>query len=143
MDETRGNRTEPEREALRKMNRMLNRWMTGQLDGLEYEHGEGRTRNRQSYHYWESPDQRMFSYTPWKDSNGDYWTWVWKPYGRGSKSGKATKWKEVGKRVRSRKRKTARKRAQTRYENWMKYLAKNAERTREYREWVEAHGKED
>lgn len=122
--------TPAERKALSEINRRLNEYFGGRLGDPDYEHGQGR-RNKTDYIYWESPDQRMFCYTPWKDANGDYWTWVWKPYGRGSHSGKATKWKRVGKRVRSRKRKTAKKRAHTRYMNWMKYLAINANRGKE------------
>jgi hypothetical protein len=112
-----------ERKALEAANRVLNNWMQSQLAD-DSEHGG----NRHEFLYWESPDQRLFCYTPWKDENGDYWTWVMKPYGRGARSGNATKWKRVGKKVRSRKRKTARKRALTRYQNWMKYLRENDER---------------
>ena len=79
-------------------------------------------RREGSVRYFETRDQRRFCWTPWKDSNGDYFTWVLKPYGRGAKSGDAKQWKRVGKVVRSRKRKTARKRARTRYENWLAYL---------------------
>lgn len=111
-----------EREAVSKINRLLNQHMRGLL-GFEDEHGSRSSKNRHDYLYWEAPDQRMFCYTPWKDSNGDYWTWIMKPFGRGARSGKATKWKRVGKMVRARTRKTARKRAQTRYQNWLKYLA--------------------
>lgn len=82
-----------------------------------------RSRQRQSsVHYFEARDQRRFCWTPWKDSNGNYFTWVLKPYGRGAKSGNAKQWKTVGKIVRSRTRKTARKRAETRYNNWLAYL---------------------
>lgn len=118
-----------EREANRMATKALNRWMAQFFYDVSPEQempGDTKmNRNRRSYHYWESPDQRMFCYTPWKDRNGDYWTWVMKPYGKGSKSGKSRQWKQVGKRVRSRKRKTARKRAQTRYTKWMWYLTKN------------------
>lgn len=82
----------------------------------------GPSSRRSDFIYWEAPDQRRFCYTPWKDSNGDYFTWVMKPYGRGAKSGDAKNWKRVGKVVRSRTRKTARKRAHTRHKNWNAYL---------------------
>jgi hypothetical protein len=114
--------SEAERKALSKINKFLNQHLQGLL-GWEHEHGETTGRGRSDYIYWEAPDQRMFCYTPWKDANGDYWTWVMKPFGRGARSGNARKWKRVGKRVRARTRKTARKRAQTRYRNWLKYLA--------------------
>jgi len=81
-----------------------------------------RERNRSSVHYFETRDQRRFCWTPWKDSNGNYFTWVLKPYGRGAKSGNAKQWKRVGKVVLSRTRKTARKRAETRFNNWLAYL---------------------
>lgn len=114
--------SDAERKALSETNRALNRWMNEKLsrdlDDEMYAHG----RKRHDYIYWEAPDQRMFCYTPWKDENGDYWTWVMKPFGKGARSGKATRWKQVGKKVRSRKRKTARKRAYTRYQNWLAYL---------------------
>lgn len=84
-------------------------------------------RRRSAYIFWEAPDQRMFCYMPWKDGNGDYWTWVMKPYGKGALSGNAKNWKKVGKSVRSRTRKTARKRAQTRYKNWLDYLGQKYE----------------
>lgn len=109
--------TEAERKAVTEINKRLNEWMREVL-GDVYESG----RRRNDSTYWESPDQRMFCYSPWKDENGDYFTWVMKPVGRGAQSGKARRWKRVGKVVRSRTRKTARKRAQTRYQNWLKYL---------------------
>lgn len=105
---------EAERMALSKANQALNKWMQAFL-------GQD-NRGRNDYIYWETPDQRMFCYTPWKDRNGDYFTWVMKPHGRGARSGNAQKWKRVGKVVRSRTRKTARKRALTRYKNWVAYL---------------------
>ena len=108
---------EAERKALSEANRLFRR-----IFDRAFPSGAAATRRRRhSYHYWETPDQRMFCYTPWKDRNGNYWTWVMKPYGKGSLSGKATKWKRVGRRVRSRTRKLAMKRAHTRYNNWLKY----------------------
>ena len=79
-------------------------------------------RRKSRYIYYEAPDQRRFCYTPWKDQTGDYWTWVLKPTGKGARSGRARVFNIVGKRVRSRTRKTARKRAWTRYQNWLTYL---------------------
>jgi len=116
--------TDAEREALTKANRLLNQWMQGFL-GSESEHGQRTSRRRHDYLYWEAPDQRLFCYTPWKDENGDYFTWVLRPVGRDARSGNARQWKRVGKVVRSRTRKTARKRAQKRYQNWLKYLAQD------------------
>jgi hypothetical protein len=134
---------EAERKAAREASRILNQFLRKQLafdEGPEGpEHGRGRRRHH--YHYFESPDQRMFCWTPWKDQNGNYWTWVMKPVGRGSRSGKAKFWKRVGKRVRSRTRKTAKKRAHTRYIRWMNYLAENAKRKAEYDEWVKSTGR--
>lgn len=112
-----------ERDAGQMATKALNRWMAQFFYDVSPEQ-TGR-RNHRSYIYWESPDLRMFCYTPWKDRLGNYFTWVMKPVGKGSLSGKPRQWKQVGKRVRSRKRKTARKRARTRFHNWMGYLAKN------------------
>lgn len=114
---------EVEREAGRKANQMLNRWLQASLSDLMPEQtGHRNTRNRRAYLYWEAPDQRMFCYSPWKDHEGNYFTWVMKPVGRGARSGKARRWRRLGKVVASRTRKTARKRAKTRYENWLKYM---------------------
>lgn len=113
--------SEAERKAISKMNSFLNQYMQGIL-GDEHEHGHSKRADPNRYIYWEAPDQRMFCYTPWKDENGYYYTWVLKPHGRGAKSGNAQHWKRVGKVVLSRTRKTARKRARTRYKNWLKYL---------------------
>jgi hypothetical protein len=107
--------SETERRATDAANRIMRRLLMALPMG-------GR---RNNYLYYETPDQRMFCYTPWKDSDGNYFTWVLKPFGRGSRSGKATKWKRVGKVVISRTRKTARKRARRRYENWLGYLEQN------------------
>ena len=101
-------KSEAEQMAVDGINRIF-----GELFGVS---------SRSDFIYWEAPDQRRFCYTPWKDMNGAYFTWVMKPYGRGAKSGDAKHFKRVGKIVRSRKRKTARKRAQTRYKNWLAYL---------------------
>lgn len=119
MSETRGNTTAAERKALSEINRTLNRLLLGDQGPDSPEHGSGR--RKRLYRYYESPDHRMFCWTPWKDSNGDYWTWVMKPFGRGAKT-KPRQWKRVGKRVRSRTRKTAKARAHTRYMNWLKYM---------------------
>jgi hypothetical protein len=113
--------TPEEREAAQRANRALNRWMAQFFPKLAPEQ-KATDRHRRSYLYWRSPDQRMFCYTPWKDANGDYWTWVMKPVGRGARSGKARRWRRVGKRVRSRSRKTASKRARKRYDDWLRYL---------------------
>jgi hypothetical protein len=118
--------SDAERKAMNEANRLFSNVFAKVLaQSLQFdqgpegpEHGEHR-RNR--FRYFESPDHRMFCWTPWKDSNGDYWTWVFKPVGRGAKT-KPRQWKRVGKRVRSRTRKTAKKRAHTRYMNWLKYL---------------------
>lgn len=117
--------TETERDAVRQANQALQRWMDKFFYDVSPEQEVADSPRRMSYHYWESPDHRMFCYTPWKDSKGNYFTWVMKPVGKGSLSGKPRQWKQVGKRIRSRKRKTARKRARTRFNNWMEYLAKN------------------
>lgn len=105
--------TEAEQRATDAANRILRKML-----------GAGGTsrRHRHAYLYYEAPDQRLFCYTPWKDKNGDYFTWVMKPYGRGARSGKATRWKRVGKVVSARTRKTAKARAWKRYQNWLKYL---------------------
>lgn len=100
-----------EQKALDSANTILNNMFAGKG-----------TNRRTDYICFESPDQRMFCYTPWKDSGGDYWTWVMKPIGKGAKSGNATRWLNVGKAFRSRKRKTAKARAFRRYQNWLKDL---------------------
>lgn len=138
MGETYGTRTEAERKALSEINRALNRLLLGDQGPEGPEHGSGR--QKYAYRYFESPDHRMFCWTPWKDQNGDYWTWVMKPVGRGAKT-KPRLWKRVGKRVRARKRKTAKKRAHTRYIRWLNYLAENAKRKAEYDEWVKSTGR--
>lgn len=113
-----------ERKAVDDFDRVMNKLLWGLLAD-DTEHGSvhrGGHRNRRDYLYWETPDQRMFCYSPWKDANGDYFTWVMKPVGRGAKSGDAEHWKRVGKVVRSRTRKTAKKRARARYKSWLAYL---------------------
>ncbi len=65
------------------------------------------------YRHWEENDW-MFCYTPWKDTEGWYWAWTYKPYGKGSRSGNPTRWKAVGF-VKFRSRKKAKKRAEDRY----------------------------
>lgn len=109
-------RSEAEERALQAANRILAALMGG---------GRDASRQRSDFIYFESPDQRRFCYTPWKDENGNYFTWVMKPYGRGARSGKAKRWKRVGKIVRARTRKTARARAEKRYRNWLDYLEGN------------------
>jgi len=74
---------------------------------------------QREYRYYRSFDEWMFCYTPWKDENGDYWTWTYKPVGKGSQSGKARKWVAINP-ARARKRKTASKRAYQRYTTRMK-----------------------
>ena len=109
------------RAAMNAANKVYSDFLANFL-GDEHEHGTiNKGQRRREYLYWETPDQRMFCYTPWKDEDGFYFTWVLKPYGRGSHSGKAEHWKRVGKVVRSRTRKTASKRARTRYKNWLSY----------------------
>jgi hypothetical protein len=110
-------RTEAEQKALEAANAILRKMLGYTATG----------RQRSDYIYFESPDQRLFCYTPWKDHNGDYFTWVMKPVGRGARSGKARRWKRVGKVVTARTRKTARKRARRRYENWLEYLNQKTE----------------
>lgn len=70
-------------------------------------------RNKRSYRYFEHK-QHMYCYTPWKDTDGKYWAWTYKPYGKGSQSGEAKKWRAVQK-VSFSKRKLAHKRAEARY----------------------------
>lgn len=76
---------------------------------------------QREYLYYRSNDDWTFCYTPWKDENGDYWTWTYKPVGKGSQSGNALKWVAINP-VRSRKRKTACKRAHQRYTARMKKI---------------------
>lgn len=78
-----------------------------------------RGRQRRKYHYYQTPDQWRFCYTPWKDVNGDYFTFIYKPYGKGSQSGKAIRWRMKDK-VRARTRKTAKARAYKRYQRRLK-----------------------
>lgn len=120
MSKTRGNMTEAERKALSEINRTLGRLLGFDQGPDSPEHGRGR--RKYQYRYFESPDHRMFCWTPWKDQKGNYFTWVMKPVGKGSKSGKPRMWKQVGKRVRSRTRKTAKARAHKRYMNWLTYM---------------------
>lgn len=76
-----------------------------------------------SYRYYESDDGWRFAYTPWKDENGDYFYWTYKPVGRGARSGDPTKWKAINI-VSTRKRKTAKEWAYRRYQKRKEKIAK-------------------
>lgn len=104
--------TEAERRAVEAANRIF----AGLLSEV-FPSGPART-SRNKFLYWETPDQRLYGYTPWKDSNGDYFTLVYKPVGKGSQSGKARRWKLI-ERVCARTRKTAKARAYKRYQRRM------------------------
>lgn len=97
---------EAERKALSAANRIF-----GHMS-------PARRRRRNQYLFWETPDQRRYAYTPWSDRNGNYFTMVYKPVGKGSQSGKAKKWKLM-ETVRARTRKLAMKRAFKRYNRRM------------------------
>lgn len=66
---------------------------------------------RHSYRYFESSDGWQFCYTCWKDENGDYWSWVYKPVGKGARSGDPERFKMI-KLLSARKRKIALARAE-------------------------------
>lgn len=65
--------------------------------------------SQHSYLYYEGPRGELYAYTPWKDLDGNYWTWTYKPTGKGSRSGDPSSW-SASKIVKARSRKTAKKR---------------------------------
>ncbi len=73
---------------------------------------------RNQYLYYEvnkgSKKGTWHCYTPWKDTKGRYWTFTYKPVGKGSRTGKATKFRLVDL-VSFKKRKLAHKRALDRF----------------------------
>lgn len=69
---------------------------------------------KHQYRYFESKDQWMFCYTPWKDEDGNYWSWIYRPVGKGSRTGDPRRWR-MTKPLKSRKRKTASARAERMY----------------------------
>lgn len=54
-------------------------------------------RTQNTYNYLEGPRGEMFCWTPWKATNGWYYAWTYKPYGKGSRSGKPRNFKAVQK----------------------------------------------
>jgi hypothetical protein len=103
-------RTEAEQKALDAANRVYGKFLNDYI-GYLGQTRSGRVRwlnwrtpgntdvrlmgNQQPFHFWETEDGWQFGYTPWKDVNGDYWYWTWKPVGKGSQSSKATQWKAI------------------------------------------------
>lgn len=65
--------------------------------------------------YYKGPRGELYVYTPWKDQDGNYWTWTYQPKGKGSRSGDPERW--VASHItQARSRKTAHKRARHRYQ---------------------------
>ena len=69
--------------------------------------------SQRSYRYYRH-EGRMFCYTPWKDTEGWYWAWDYKPIGKGARTGNPSRWKGINP-VKFRTRKKAMKRAEDRY----------------------------
>jgi len=65
------------------------------------------------YRYFKGAAGEMFCYTPHADIIGYYWVWTYKPIGKGSRSGKARRFKMTHL-IRCAKRRTAKERAQAR-----------------------------
>jgi hypothetical protein len=51
-----------------------------------------RGRARHCWHYYRASDGWMFAYTSLKDENGKYWSWAYRPEGKGARGGKAKEW---------------------------------------------------
>lgn len=123
---------EAERKAVRRMNRTLSRWMAGMIDSGRIPGGKtvinpgggvmDLRRGQRSHLYWQDDRGWMYAYTPWKDRDGNYWTWTYKPVGKGARSGKPRRWKAI-QIVSARSRKTAMKRAERRYERAQERLS--------------------
>lgn len=114
--------TEAERKARDAANRVFTDFFNNLVaDYFPAPPREGRRKNK--YIYWQTPDQWMFCYTPWKDRDGWYYAFTYKPVGKGSRNGNAREWRMVkGSKVRLRKRKLAMKRALNRYYKRKKML---------------------
>ena len=68
--------------------------MVGDSFALRDEHGEkvefDLKPGRAVYSYQTDPRGWLHCYTPWKDTQGRFWVWSYKPMGKGSRSGIAT-----------------------------------------------------
>ena len=70
--------------------------------------------NQNLYRYWTGPNGAKYCWTPHADTKGWYWSFVYKPQGKGSRSGNACKFKLTNP-VKFRKRKVAKQRAADRF----------------------------
>jgi hypothetical protein len=68
-----------------------------------------------TYRYYQGPSGRQYCYTPHPSTKGDYFVFTYVPKGKGSRSGKASRF-ALRDLVRCAKRKTARGKALQRYE---------------------------
>ncbi len=93
----------------------LRDFLTPKFRGPKGEVVEFELRGNQSTENWvEGPRGELYCWTPWKATNGWYYAWTYKPYGKGSRSGNPTRWRAVDK-SRYRKRKLATRAAYRRY----------------------------
>jgi hypothetical protein len=122
------NMTEADKAKLSKMNAQINKMFEDILPrfpsytrfgGLAYDDGAPVTwslkDNQNLYRHWtDQKTKARYCYTPWKDTRGYYWSFVYAPRGPGSRSGNPERL-IVTKGVKHRKRKAAKKRAYNLY----------------------------
>lgn len=101
-----------ERKDLDAINRVFAKFFNGIRVSDSPDGPQSERRNK--YLYWETADQWMFCYTPWKDDDGWYYAFTYKPFGKGSRSGDPSQWRLIDK-VRFRKRRSAEARTVKRY----------------------------
>lgn len=112
--------TEVSREANEALARIienspLRELFTPSFTGPKGERVEFSLRKNQHVQSWiTGPKGELYCWTPWKATNGWYYAWTYKPYGKGSRSGNPTRYKAVDK-SRYRKRKLATRAAYRRY----------------------------
>jgi len=44
------------------------------------------------YRYFQGRGEEMYAWSPHADTEGNYWSWVYTPVGKGSRSGKTKRW---------------------------------------------------